>query len=183
MSRAEYHYCPLCATPLQMRRVYQQLRPACPACSFVHFADPKVAVIALVTHADKVLVIRRAVDPARGKWALPGGYMDAGEMPEAALQRELNEELRLAVCVVRLLEIFPMVVSSGHSRGIVLAYHAVPADADQTLLTCDDDVSEAGWFAADQVPTDLAFASTHDLLARWRTHEFSETTPHPRPLS
>jgi len=58
------------------------MRSVCPSCGFVHFTDPKVAVIALVTHADKILLARRAVDPAKGKWALPGGYMDAGRSEE-----------------------------------------------------------------------------------------------------
>jgi len=175
MNRAEYKYCPLCATPLETRTRYRQSRPVCPDCGFVHFTDPKVAVIAFVTHGDKILLARRAVAPAKGKWALPGGYMDAGEMPEAALQRELQEELHLKIRVVQLLDIFPMVVATtpqnpaGHNQGIVLAYHAVPADAQSTLLTCDDDVSEADWFIASAVPTDLAFDSTYTLLERWRT--------------
>ncbi len=169
MRQVAYKYCPLCATPLAERTIYRQQRLVCPNCHFVHFADPKVAVIALVTHEDKVLVVRRAIDPAKGKWALPGGYMDAGEMPEAALQRELHEELSLDVRIVQLLDIFPMVVTPGRTQGIVLAYHATPADAQRTGFTCDDDVCEAGWFLADQLPTELAFDSTYTLLDRWRT--------------
>jgi ADP-ribose pyrophosphatase YjhB (NUDIX family) len=169
MRRTEYKYCPLCATQLEERTIYHQQRPVCPSCGFVHFTDPKVAVIALVTHADKALLARRAVDPAKGKWALPGGYMDAGEMPEIALQRELHEELCLDVRIMQLLDIFPMVVTPGRSQGIVLAYHATPADAQRTAFTCADDVCEAGWFLANQLPVDLAFDSTYTLLERWRT--------------
>lgn len=167
MNRTEFKYCPLCATPLEGRTIYRQMRSVCPSCGFVHFIDPKVAVIALVTHADKILLARRAVDPAKGKWALPGGYMDAGEMPEAALQRELTEELHLEVKIMQLLDIFPLVVADQRKRGIVLAYHAVPANAQPTLI-CDDDVSEADWFLDGAIPSDLAFDSTHVLLARWR---------------
>jgi len=179
MNRVEYKYCPLCATPLERRIIYRQPRLACPGCAFIHFTDPKVAVIALVTHEDKVLLARRAVAPAKGKWTLPGGYMDAGEMPEIALQRELHEELHLAIHVVQLLDIFPMVVANannqggtnqgGINQGIVLAYHALPADGAHTMLVCDDDVSEADWFVAGATPADLAFESTHTLLERWRT--------------
>ncbi len=168
MSQTEYRYCPLCTTPLAQRTIYNQPRPVCPHCGFIYFTDPKVAVIALVTHADKVLLVRRAVDPAKGKWALPGGYMDAGEMPEVALQRELHEELSLDIAILQLLEIFPMIVASGRSRGIVLAYHVRPADATRTTFLCADDVSEAGWFGVDEVPVDLAFDSTPVLLERWR---------------
>lgn len=167
MSRPNFVYCPYCATALELREIYRQPRPVCPNCRFIHFPDPKVAVIGLVTHEGQVLLIRRAVKPDKGKWALPGGYMDAGEMPAAALQRELLEEVGLQVKVETMLEIFPMVVTAGRSQGIVLAYHATPASAEQTTLVCDDDACEAAWFTPATLPTDLAFESTHTLLAQW----------------
>ncbi|MEZ4866548.1 MAG: NUDIX hydrolase [Caldilineaceae bacterium] len=168
MVRRQFVYCPYCATALEEREVYRQRRPVCPACGFVHFQDPKVAVIAFVTHKERVLLVQRAIDPGKGQWALPGGYMDADEMPEAALQRELLEEVNLAIQIDRLLTIFPIVTAPGRGQGIVLAYQATPADAKATKLTCDDDVSAADWFTADRVPANLAFESTHVLLAHWR---------------
>ena len=167
MSRPNFIYCPYCATALEVREIYRQQRPVCPKCHFIHFPDPKVAVIGLVTHGPQVLLIRRAVEPDKGKWALPGGYMDAGEMPTSALQRELLEEVGLQVKIEAMLAIFPMVVAAGRSQGIVLAYHAVPAHIDQITLVCDDDACEAAWFTAATLPTDLAFESTHALLAQW----------------
>lgn len=167
MSRANFVYCPYCATALEVREIYRQSRPVCPQCGFVHFPDPKVAVVGLVTQSDQVLLVRRAVDPGKGLWSLPGGYMDAGELPEAALQRELLEEIGLPVTIRSLLTIFPMVGAGGRSQGIVLAYGAVPADPASVALHCDDDVSEAGWFTPTTLPTTLAFESTQTLLANW----------------
>jgi ADP-ribose pyrophosphatase YjhB (NUDIX family) len=164
----EYKYCPHCATPLESRDVYGRQRAVCPTCSFIQFHDPKVAVIGLVTHEDRVLLICRAIDPGKGKWALPGGFMDAGEMPAEALQRELQEEVNLRVRVLQLLDIFPMAVRSGRRQGIVLAFHAEPEDAQQIDLCCDAEVSDARWFATDELPINLAFESTHTLLAQWR---------------
>lgn len=166
MSRAAFVYCPYCATTLAEREMYRQRRPVCPQCGFVHFPDPKVAVVGLVTQVNQVLLVRRAIDPGKGLWSLPGGYMDAGELPEAALQRELLEEIGLPVTIQGLLAIFPMVGAGGRSQGIVLAYHAVPVDA-AAALHCDDDVSEAGWFTQTTLPTNLAFESTQTLLAQW----------------
>ena len=170
MGRANFVYCPYCATPLEVQDIYRQQRPVCPKCRFIHYIDPKVAVIGLVTNAEQVLLIRRAVDPGKGKWALPGGYMDAGEMPETALQRELREEVGLEVTIGALLTIFPMIVDSARSQGIVLAYHVLPTirdPGDPITLVCDDDVCEAAWFAATDIPADLAFESTRTLLAQW----------------
>lgn len=172
-------YCPRCASRLEHKVVFNRTRPCCAKCGFIHFRDPKVAVVAFVTFGDKLLLICRAVDPGRGMWALPGGFMDAGEMPEDALRRELDEEVGLSIRIVRLLDIFPMDGTSKDedetepadrpSRGIVLAYAAEPASDDLITLQSMDDVSAAGWFGADELPDDMAFASTEQLVAEWKT--------------
>jgi ADP-ribose pyrophosphatase YjhB (NUDIX family) len=162
---------------LEWQERFQRVRPTCPACGFVHFLDPKVAVIGLVTWHGHVLLIRRGVEPMAGWWALPGGYMDAGEMPESALVRELQEEVGLTVQVRRLLAIYPMVGRETNSGGIVLAYHAVVDSADGAappILCCDDDATEAAWLRADQLPDELAFESTVTLLGEWRQNGFHD---------
>ena len=164
----DFVFCPHCGTRLAMRERFGQERPTCPACGFVHFHDPKVAVIGLVTWRDRVLLIRRGVEPMLGKWALPGGYMDAGEMPQAALARELREEVGLDVEVARLLEIFPMTGAGVVSRGIVLAFDVRVTAAQLPRLVCRDDAQEAAWFGVQELPTDLAFDSTRMLVAHWR---------------
>lgn len=168
MNMRTYTFCPLCGTRLEERFVFQQMRSACPACGFVHFHDPKVAVIGMVTWQKFVLLIRRGVDPMKGRWALPGGYMDAGEMPAAALARELREEVGLDVTPGALLDIFPMAGPGVLNSGIVIAYRALCDGDAPPLLVCDDDACEATWFGADEVPDELAFESTQLLLARWR---------------
>jgi ADP-ribose pyrophosphatase YjhB (NUDIX family) len=168
MEIADYTFCPHCGARLEQRKRFGKTRPCCPTCDFVQFLDPKVAVIGFVVHDARLLLIRRAVRPAKGRWALPGGYMDAGEMPEAALKRELIEEVGLAIDIDRLLDIFPMVGREVKSPGIVLAYQATPASgAAKQALQSNDDVSAAGWFAADELPGDIAFESTRRLLAAW----------------
>ena len=147
---------------------FGRVRPVCPNCGFVQFDDPKVAVIAFVTWDDRVLLIQRGVDPGKGQWALPGGYVDAGEMPDEALRRELIEEVGLSIRNVALLDIFPMVGMSGATTGIVLAYAAQPSPPGLHPLCCQDDVVAAGWFGIDDLPDALAFESTHTLLDQWR---------------
>ena len=175
MSQRDYAYCPFCAVPLEPRVIVRQTRPGCPRCGFVHFRDPKVAVVAQVEQNGRVLLVRRAVEPARGLWAMPGGYMDAGEMPESALRRELREEVGLDIDVQDLLAIFPIVSVGGVSNGIVLAYRARPADSYHTALHAQDDVDAADWFAPDALPADLAFTSTQQLLADWRRRQKDKT--------
>lgn len=168
MSRREFTFCPHCGTKLETVEIFRRLRPRCPNCGFVVFHDPKVAVVALAVHGATVLLVRRAVEPERGKWALPGGYMDAGEMPDEALRREVHEEVGIGVEVGPLLGIFAMGGPGGRRAGIVLAYRATPAGIEVPELQCQDDVDAAGWFTHDQLPDDLAFESTIGLLRAWR---------------
>jgi ADP-ribose pyrophosphatase YjhB (NUDIX family) len=172
MSNRTYYFCPICGNPLEERFAFQQMRAACPACGFIHFHDPKVAVIGMVVCDDRVLLIRRGVDPMKGKWALPGGYMDAGEMPVEALARELREEVGLEAMIEELVDIFPMAGPGVVNSGIVIAYRATIQREERSdeppQLFCDDDVCEAAWFGVDELPDDLAFESTQTLLGQWR---------------
>ncbi|MEZ4664452.1 MAG: NUDIX hydrolase [Caldilineaceae bacterium] len=173
MAALVYTYCPRCATALEARMMSDRVRPICPACGFIQFHDPKVAVIGLVTCGEHVLLTQRAVNPEMGKWTLPGGFMDAGEMPMDALQRELMEEIALPVVVNELIEILPMLVDDADApggqanRGIVLAFGAHPRSGQPEPLQAHDDVQDARWFTRGNTPANLAFESTHKLIARW----------------
>jgi ADP-ribose pyrophosphatase YjhB (NUDIX family) len=178
----DFVYCPYCGSTLDMREVFHQVRPTCSLCGYVQFRDPKVAVVAFIISGDddRLLLIRRAVEPARGKWALPGGFMDAGEMPQDAVVREVWEEVGLRVSVRHLLDIFPMAGLKRAGRGIVLVYRADPVDGQCGELRVRDDVSDARWFRRDDVPEELAFESTAGLLTEWIRAAGSDRHAFPR---
>src|SRR4051812_43668218 len=106
MSEAEFKFCPRCATPLVAREVSGALRPACPACGFINFLDPKVVVLVLIEHEGRLLLGRRNVEPQRGRWSFCSGYVDRGEQLEAAAEREVKEETNLDVQVEALLGVY-----------------------------------------------------------------------------
>ena len=68
-------------------------RPICEACGYVVYLDPKVTVGTIISNANnQVALVRRAIEPAYGKWSFPGGYVDRGETLIAAASREAWEE-------------------------------------------------------------------------------------------
>lgn len=159
-----YTYCPHCGAPLAEGVKFGRVRRLCRYCGFIHFADPKVAVAALVSDGARVLLVRRAVIPRIGYWALPAGYMDADELPEEALAREVAEETGLRVHVLGLHAVAPL-GGWAERRGILLLYRAELAGG---VPTAGDDVSEVRWFTADAIPwPDLAFDSTAQFLQDW----------------
>lgn len=162
-----YLYCPQCGAPLADRVKFGRVRRACNHCGFIHFADPKVAVAALVTDGPRVLLVRRLAVPRIGFWALPAGYMDADELPEDALVREIAEETGVAVRAAGLLGVAPL-AGWAERRGILLLYRAEPTAAAPAAPAAGDDVSDVRWFAPDEIPWDeIAFESTAETLRGW----------------
>ena len=84
-------FCPHCTHHLESRLAFDRVRPTCPACGFVHFLAPKVGVSVLIEKGDRLLLVRRAVEPEVGQWSLPSGFVEWDESPEAAAARECAE--------------------------------------------------------------------------------------------
>jgi ADP-ribose pyrophosphatase YjhB (NUDIX family) len=158
------NFCPNCGAPMADRFVFGRTRRACTACGFIFFREPKLAVGALVERDGKVLLVRRAVDPKLGDWCLPAGYVEYDEGPVAAVIREVREETGLVIRVNDLLAAYH-VRSDPRGMGVILMYRAIPVGGQ---LAPDDDASEAQFFAPDELPRELAFASTRRALLHWR---------------
>jgi 8-oxo-dGTP diphosphatase len=103
----------------------------------------------------KILLIRRADEPYKGDWALPGGFVNIDETLEQAVQRELEEETGASGFYFEQLEAFGAVDRDPRERVISVAYVAL-APAEHIKLKADSDASEVAWFAIDSLP-DLAF--------------------------
>jgi len=103
--RRAWQYCPKCGQP-GVERGKNPFR--CQSCGYTHFFGPVSAVGAITTDAaGQVLLLVRAKDPGKGKYGLPGGFIDAGETAEEALHREVREETGLRVRSSRYLASFP----------------------------------------------------------------------------
>ena len=102
----ETTFCPRCSARLEMKEVNGAQRPRCPSCGRVIYYDPKLAATVVVERDDRVLMVRRAIQPGIGLWSLPGGYVDRGEVVEKAAAREVLEETGLHVNITGLLGLF-----------------------------------------------------------------------------
>jgi len=158
-------YCPRCATPLITRPVGDKARRACPTCDYIHFTDPKVGVGVLIIQDGKILLVKRAMMPERGKWSIPAGFLDHGEEPKSTAEREVREETNLRVEIYALLDVYhnaEAITKGGAS--IFILYEARVVSGE---LKAGDDAAAAGFFAPDELP-ELAFASTKETIRRWQ---------------
>jgi 8-oxo-dGTP diphosphatase len=159
----DINFCPRCGHGLERRQLYGALRPVCPSCGRIHFFDPKVAVGVLIQDAGRLLLVKRGNDPERGKWSVPAGFVDAGEDPARAAEREALEETGLQVRVSGLQDVYARVrVTDG--ADILIVYHAQVAGGQ---LIPGDDAEAVGYFDPDDLP-ELAFDSTGQIVSRWR---------------
>jgi ADP-ribose pyrophosphatase YjhB (NUDIX family) len=159
MASVDAKYCLRCGTGLVDSVRFGRVRRVCPACDWIYFTDPKVAAAVLVEQDGKVLLVRRAIDPARGLWTLPAGFVDAGEDPARAAERECLEETGYQVQVTDLLTVL---YGQEHSRGahIIIFYRASILGGEPQAC---DDVDALGFFERTALP-DLAFRTTHQVL-------------------
>ena len=153
-------YCSRCATLLEERLFEGKPRPTCPACGFITFADPKVAATVLVEREGALLLTRRSIDPGRGLWCFPGGYVDFGEDPLTAAARECWEEAGIRVENLRILDV------SFNGRVIVITYRTATFSPSEP--TPGDDADRAAWFAPTALPP-IAFPAVDRAIELWRS--------------
>lgn len=113
----------------------------------------------------KVLLVERGVEPFKGKWALPGGFLRMDESAEQGALRELQEETGLKTAYIKQFHTFTDPDRDPRERVITIAYYALVRLQD---VVAGDDAARAGWFSLDEVPS-LAF--DHDRILRTALQE------------
>jgi 8-oxo-dGTP diphosphatase len=156
-----YRFCPRCGGSLERRllKAGEPERLVCTACGFVFYIDPKIAVGTIIkTASDRIVLVKRAIDPGYGKWVFPGGYVDRGETLMAAAVREAREECGLEVRLEGLVNMY----SYPGRAPIITVFAAAPIGGH---LCGNDECLETAEFDSFALPWDnLAFRSTHDGL-------------------
>ena len=157
-----YRFCPRCAGSLERRllKAGEPERLVCARCGFVFYLDPKVAVGTIIrTSSDRLVLVRRAIEPGYGKWVFPGGYVDRGEALTAAALREAREECGLDVRLDGLVNIYSYTGRVAGDRR--LRGHRAAAGRFSTTMR----VWKSAEFTDDAIPwDDLAFRTTRDGL-------------------
>lgn len=157
------HFCSVCGAPVTqlVPPGDSMLRHVCTACDTVHYQNPRMVVGTLPIWEDKILLCRRAIEPRRGYWTLPGGFMENGETLEQAAARETMEE---AGCAVELGELFAL-VSIPHIHQVHFFYRAWMSNLE---LAPGEETLETALFTEETLPwQDLAFRSVAFALRQF----------------
>ena len=161
-----WRWCPRCRGELRS----SGSRVECPACGFVSYASSKPTAGALVEDGEgRVLLARRAVEPFKGRWDIPGGFLDEGEPPLDGVRRELREETGLEVEPLDFLGAWIDTYGGDSTAEATLNMYWTARVLDGEPHPADD-VDELRWFAADElpVPGEIAFVNVPLVLSAWR---------------
>ncbi len=141
-----------------------RLRLICPDCGYVAYENPKVVVGSVCTWEDRILMCRRAIEPRKGFWTLPAGYLELNETTEAGALREAWEEARARIALDGLLAIYNITRISQ----VQLIYRARLLSPD---VAAGPESAEVALFTWDQIPWgEIAFTSVE-----WSLRRFHET--------
>lgn len=160
-------FCSRCAAPLSkaVPRGDQRPRFVCASCGFIHYLDPKVACGTVPELDGRLALIQRGIEPKKGAWSFPCGFMEIDETTEAAAIRETREETGLDVRLSGLLGTYSYTDSFYGGAIVVIVYRAVVTGGS---LRADDDCCDAKLVSPHEIPwSDLAFASSHAALRDW----------------
>jgi 8-oxo-dGTP diphosphatase len=158
--RTNARYCPQCAGALMPRvlREHEPPRLCCVQCGFVFYLNPKAVSVAAFSHDNGVVLVRRAIEPAKGSWALPGGFIDLGETAAAAAIRETMEETGFQIRPTGILDVY----SAGGNEVLLIVYAADVVGGSERLGA---ECSEIGHFAPESLPWDeVVFETTRAAL-------------------
>lgn len=162
-----FHFCPRCGQPVQGEAASKSLQ--CGHCSFLYFFNPTISAVGFVFDTTgKILVIRRGREPSKGMLGFPGGFIDAGESAEVALEREVMEETGLKIEGIQYLGGFPNSYPYAGVTYPVLDLFFRASTPGGTARPQAGEIESISWMRPQDLdPTALAFASLQRAWARF----------------
>lgn len=137
----------------------------CSYCGTWHYHNSKPCAAALVVENGKVLLARRGIEPYKGCWDVPGGFLEAGEHPEDGVRRELLEEAGLEIRLQGLLGVY---VDRYGQDGVWLLNFYYIAETVGGIERAMDDVETLEWFEIGELPEKFAFEHQNQVMRDFR---------------
>ncbi len=157
------NYCSICGQAVETRipQGDNRERKVCADCGTIHYVNPKMVVGAVVEWGEEILLCRRAINPRRGYWTVPAGFLEVGETLEQGAAREAWEEAQADIRIQELLS----VINVTRVGQVHVMFRACLAAPD---FGVGDESLEVGLFKESDIPwDDLAFPSVRFTLERY----------------
>lgn len=156
-------FCSQCGNTvsLQIPQGDNRERHVCDSCGFIHYLNPRIVAGSLPTYGDKVLLCKRAIEPRKGYWTLPAGFMENGETTEQAAARETWEEAEAKLEMRGLYSLFNL----PHINQVYIFFRGEIINGE---FGVGDESLETQLFAEQDIPWDsLAFPTIYKTLKHY----------------
>jgi ADP-ribose pyrophosphatase YjhB (NUDIX family) len=161
---ASLNHCTNCGGPLEIATLPTEERPrlVCAACGHIAYVNPRLVVSTVpITEAGELILIRRGLEPGRGLWAQPGGFLEIDETPTEGAVRETLEETGLVVAPGEIIGLYARL----EAAVVVLAYEARIVEGD---IRTSPETLDVRAFAPEAIPwPEIAFKTTWWVLVDW----------------
>jgi ADP-ribose pyrophosphatase YjhB (NUDIX family) len=157
------NYCSHCGAPVELRVPEGDTVPrhVCTSCGTIHYENPKMVVGCIPEWEDRILLCRRAIEPRRGLWTLPAGFMENAETTAEGAQRETLEEANARVEIHGLYALFNI----PHINQVYMLFRARLLDLD---FSAGAESLETRLFTEDEIPWDeIAFITVRRTLRHY----------------
>ena len=152
-------FCQICGNHLTYQSAHGTETFSCTSCGHQVFLDPKLAVVVLAEKNNELLLVKRAIEPSIGKWSFPSGYVDRGEIVEAAAIREVKEETGLNIQITDLIGVY----SKKHHPIVLVVYSAKIVGGE---IEAGEESEEVAFFSTDNLPK-MPFPHDEQILSDW----------------
>jgi ADP-ribose pyrophosphatase YjhB (NUDIX family) len=161
----EFRFCPVCGDELvRLANGPDRGRMGCPRLHFVHYENPAVTAFALVERDGRYLVLQRGQEPYRGRWELPGGFVEQRETPAEGVRREIFEETGLRVDAPSIIGAYTSRYGDDGKWTVDVAFHCQASPGELSLSA---ESSHAAWVSIEQMPP-LAFAGERSAFEEFK---------------
>ena len=158
-------YCSNCGRENKYDFIDGNHRYHCTFCNTIHYQNPKPTATIICLKDEKILLARRAFEPAKGEWGLPGGFIELNETLNEAAKRELKEETNLDGEVI---EILSTCSHYGTVFGDILLICIIMYVSDFSKMEADDDAEELHFFDLDNLPN-IAFYCHNKFIDEFKS--------------
>jgi ADP-ribose pyrophosphatase YjhB (NUDIX family) len=171
---ASLNHCTNCGGPLTLGPIPGEERPrlSCAACGHIAYVNPRLVATAIpVTDQGEVILIRRGLEPGRGLWAQPGGFLEVDETPTEGAARETLEETGLVITPGEIVGLYARL----EAAVVVLVYEAAIVGGG---VRTSPEALDVRTFAPDDIPwPEIAFKTTWWALVDWLARRRPDLSP------
>lgn len=161
-----YIFCPHCGNSLVLKTIDNEKVKTCGKCNFIFWNKPKPVVSILLHKNNKILMLKRAKEPFKDYWVLPGGFIGYTETAEEAVKREAKEEIGSDVTVDGIIGVYRI---DDDPRGIHIDIIFHGKVKEEIKVSKED----KNWklFSPDKLPENIAYKH-RDAINDWYAHHF-----------